>query len=70
MHKIVYLYLYGFIVCFLQVLDHTVDDNQKVAVCSVSVMSDLQTFKLNLAEAEDYIGKCVDVLINCAGMFT
>lgn len=50
-----------------QVLDHTVDDSQKVAVCSVSVTSDLQTFKLSLTEAEDYIGKCVDVLINCAG---
>ena len=51
-----------------QVLDHTVNDEQRVAVCSLNVKDEFQVVRSNIQEAEDYIGKCVDVLVNCAGM--
>ncbi|KAL5266099.1 hypothetical protein ACHWQZ_G006675 [Mnemiopsis leidyi] len=50
-----------------QVLDHTINDEQRVAVCSLNVKDDLQIVRGSIQEAEDYIGKCVDVLVNCAG---
>ena len=52
----------------LQVLDHTVNDEQRVAVCSLNVKDEFQVVRCSIQEAEDYIGKCVDVLVNCAGM--
>ena len=55
---------------FYQVLDHTINDDQKVAVCSVNVKDEFQVVRHSIQEAEDYIGKCVDVLINCAGKFS
>ena len=38
-------------------------------MCSLNVKDDLQIVRSSIQEAEDYIGKCVDVLVNCAGNF-
>lgn len=50
-----------------QVLDHTINDEQRVGICSVDVKDDIQNVRRSIQEAEDYAGKCVDVLVNCAG---
>ena len=52
-----------------QVLDHTINDEQKVGICSVDVKGDIQNVRTGIQEAEDYVGKCVDVLVNCAGYY-
>ena len=53
-----------------QVLDHTINDEQRVGICSVDVKDDIQNVRRSIQEAEDYAGKCVDVLVNCAGILS
>eukprot|EP00116_Pleurobrachia_bachei_P008046 sb/3468308/ len=50
------------------VLEHSVSENQIVAICSVDIKSGLQTVKESISQAEEVVGKCVDVLVNCAAL--
>ena len=50
-----------------QVMDHSINDDQKVMICSINVKSGVAMVKQEIQAAEDVIGKCVDVLVNCAG---